>query len=120
MKIEELHQPIPEERLSQKIVKGKPIDYLASADLCELLDERVRRGNWSWKVKEIKQVGNRLALVGGLTIYAEEGEITRESLAKTNLEGNDEAAAKAEEEALSLCCAKFGLGRDLWERREEG
>ncbi len=114
--IEKLHQPIPNNRLSQKTVKGNRIDYVAWKDLCEILDERLGMGSWSWKIKDIQHFGNRLILTGGLTVYAEDGTITRESLASVELEdnGSGDPYSQAEEVALSFCCAKFGLGRDLW------
>ncbi len=63
--IEKLHQPIPNHRLSQKTVKGNRIDYVAWQDLCEILDERLGMGSWSWKIKDIQHFGNRLVLTGG-------------------------------------------------------
>lgn len=114
--IEKLHQPIPSNRISQKTVKGNRIDYVARQDLCEILDERLGMGSWSWKIKELQNLGNRLVLTGGLSVYAEDGKITRESITSVEVEGNGSGDPyfKAEEVALSLCCAKFGLGTDLW------
>jgi len=68
-----LRQPVPSNLISTKTVKGRKnsytADYLAWYDICCLLDERCGDlGNWSWEVRDVQQVGNRLTLVGCLTI----------------------------------------------------
>ena len=119
--LENLHQPIPTHRISQKTLKGNRIDYVAWFDLCDILDERVGIANWSWQIKDIQQVGNRLTLTGVLTVHGEDRNLTREATGCEDVDciSYGDPSSNAEAMALRRCCSKFGLGRDLW-RKEKG
>lgn len=119
-------QPVPENLISKKKVfqKGKPageVDFIAWYNLCDLLDDIVGIDSWEWEVRDVVQVGNRLTLTGILTIHAEDKSLTRMSTGTEDLDCSSygDPSSNAEAMALRRCCAKFGLGRDLW-RKEKG
>lgn len=116
--LELLKQPIPNELISQKVIKGNAIDYVAWYDLTEILDNRCGLGNWEWVVKDVNQVGNNLTLIGVLTIHGEDRQLTMMATGteSINCNGYGDPSSNAEAMALRRCCAKFGLGRDLWRK----
>ena len=119
--LEKLHQPIPIDFISHKSLKGNRIDYVAWFDLCDILDERVGIANWSWQIKDIQQIGNRLTLTGVLTILGEDKSLTREATGCEDVDCNSfgDPSSNAEAMALRRCCAKYGLGRKLWRKEKK-
>lgn len=71
-----LKQKIPQEFLESKPVgRGKNqqiINYLPWFNICEILDD-ICQAEWEWHIKDFKQIGDRIILVGALTIYACDG-----------------------------------------------
>lgn len=121
--LERLKQPVPKDLISQKDTysKGKKtgeVDYIAWYDLTEILDNRCGLGNWEWVVKDVNQVGNNLTLIGVLTIHGEDRQLTMMATGteSINCSGYGDPSSNAEAMALRRCCAKFGLGRDLWRK----
>ncbi|MEA5511978.1 DUF1071 domain-containing protein [Crocosphaera sp. UHCC 0190] len=116
--LERLKQPIPNDLLSQKSLKGNSIDYVAWYDLTEILDNRCGLGNWEWSIKDVNQVGNNLTLIGVLTIHGEDRHLTMMATGteSVNCSGYGDPSSNAEAMSLRRCCAKFGLGRDLWRK----
>ncbi|MEL4897245.1 Rad52/Rad22 family DNA repair protein, partial [Crocosphaera sp. Alani8] len=116
-----LAQPVPKQKISKKgIFKDKKkideIDYIAWYNLCDLLDERCGIDGWSWSIKDVNQISNRLTLTGVLTIYGDDKSLTREATGTEDVDCSSygDPSSNAEAMALRRCCAKFGLGRDLW------
>jgi len=116
-----LHEPIPSSLISQKRLKGSVIDYVAWFDLADLLDERCGFDGWEWKVSDVMQVGNRLTLTGTLTVYGDDKSLSRDATGCEDVDCSSFGDPSSNSEAMALrrCCAKFGLGRDLWRKDKE-
>lgn len=116
----QLQQPISPHLISQKTLKGNRIDYIAWFDLCDILDNRCGIGGWSWEIKDLIQIGNRLHLTGVLTIIGEERQLTMMATGTEDIDCSSYGDPSSNAEAMSLrrCCAKFGLGRDLWRKNK--
>lgn len=114
--LENLKAPIPSRLISQKKLKGNSIDYVAWYDLCDLLDDLT--DSWEWEIKDVQQIGENLSLVGVLTIHGEDKSLTRMAtgIEEINCSSYGDPSSNAEAMALRRCCAKFGLGRDLWRK----
>jgi hypothetical protein len=110
--------PIPPRLISQKTLKGNTIDYVSWVDLSDLLDDLCNPEGWEWAIKDVQVVGDSLTLVGVLTIHGDDRSLTRMA---TGIEALDcsaygDPSSNSEAMALRRCCAKFGLGRDLWRK----
>ncbi len=116
--LESLRQPVPSELISYKTIKGNRIDYISWTTLTDLLDERAGLGGWSWKIKEIQQVGNRLTMIGCLTIYGEDRSLTMMATGSEDIEVSSYGDPSSNAEAMSLrrSASKMGLARDLWKK----
>lgn len=115
---EALAAPVPEEFISSKTIKGNKILYIAWFDICLLLDKRLGSDRWDWDVKEMKGIGDRLYLIGVLTIRGDDRDL---SMAATGCEdlacsGYGDPSSNAEAMALRRAAAKMNLARDLWRR----
>ncbi|AIE76307.1 hypothetical protein [Synechocystis sp. PCC 6714] len=62
--------------------------------------------------------GDRLTLTGSLTIHGDDRSLTRQATGTEDIDCNSygDPSSNAEAMALRRCCAKFGLGRDLWRK----
>ena len=116
--LESLRQPVPSELISYKTIKGNRIDYISWTTLTDLLDQRAGLGGWSWKIKEIQQVGNRLTMIGCLTIYGDDRSLTMMATGDEDidLDAYGTPATNTEAQCLRRCCAKYNLGRFLWKK----
>lgn len=124
------------------------VDFIPWVNLCDLLDQRCGIGAWSWEIKTFSQVqgappipedpeevtertewGEKkpkkkpkqrdyLVLVGSLTIYGDDRQLTREATGTEEIECSSygDPSSNAEAMALRRACSKFGLGRDLWRK----
>ena len=116
--LERLRQPVPCELISYKTIKGNRIDYISWVDICRLLDDRAGLARWSWKIKEVRQIGNRLTMVGCLTIYGEDRSLTMMATGSEDLDCSSYGDPSSNAEAMSLrrSASKMGLARDLWKK----
>lgn len=117
----ELAKPVPENLISSKSTyqKGKASGsarYIAWPALIRLLDVRTG-GFWEWKIRTI-YAGDRFVVEGSLTIYGNDGSLTREATGTelSDVDSYGDPTSNAEAMALRRCCAKFGVGLDLWEK----
>lgn len=119
--LNDLSQPIPPRLLKQKpifkkeqgkSVKVGEINFVPWKTLIKLLDYYAPGFQWRIRVKDF---GEKTVIEGSLTIYAEEGEFTRESVAQenANVSGYGDAVTNAEASVLRRCCQKFGLGLNV-------
>lgn len=122
--LENLKAPIPKRLMSKKAtfknkVKTGEIEYVAWTDLCDLLDDLCDL--WEWEIKDVQQIGENLSLVGVLTIHGEDKSLTRMAtgIEEINCSSYGDPSSNAEAMALRRCCAKFGLGRDLWRKENK-
>ena len=117
--ISNLHQPVPSNLISHKTIKGNRLEFISWFDICTLLDERCGGlGNWSWEVRDIQQVGNRLILVGCLTIYGEDRALSMMATGSEDIDVSSygDPSSNAEASAIRRCASKYGLGRNLWRK----
>ena len=117
--ISNLHQPVPSNLISHKTIKGNRLEFIAWFDICTLLDERCGGlGNWSWEVRDIQQVGNRLILVGCLTIYGDDRALSMMATGSEDIDVSSygDPSSNAEASAIRRCASKYGLGRNLWRK----
>ena len=121
--IEDFNQFIPPCFISKKPVfsKGRKtgeVEYVSWFHCCELLDKYCD-GYWNWEIRT-QFLGDRVVLEGKLTIFTTDGNFTREATGWESLEvdGYGDATSNAEAMAMRRCCAKFGLGRYLWEKEK--
>jgi hypothetical protein len=119
--LERLRQPVPPELISYKTIKDNRIKYISWTSLTDLLDQRAGLGGWSWKIKEIQQVGNRLTMIGCLTIYGDDRSLTMMATGDEDidLEAYGTPATNTEAQCLRRCCSKYGLGRILWKKERK-
>ncbi len=122
--LDNLKAPIPSRLMSKKAtfknkVKVGEIDYVAWTDLCDLLDDLC--DYWEWEIKDVQQIGENLSLVGVLTVHGEDKSLTRMAtgIEEINCSSYGDPSSNAEAMALRRCCAKFGLGRDLWRKENK-
>jgi len=117
----DLREPVPPSKIKQKTKGGTRINFISWYDYCDLLDERAGIGGWSWEVRDLTQVGNRLHLTGVLTLIGSDRSLTMMATGTedTDLQSYGDPSSNAEAMALRRCCAKFGLARSLW-RKEKG
>jgi hypothetical protein len=115
--LKRLKQPILASKMSSKTLKGNNIVYVAWYDLVDLLDERAGLDGWAWEI-EISQIGNQAIVVGKLTIIGEDKTLVRQSSGIEDIDCSSfgDPSSNAEAMALRRCCAKFGLGLDLWRK----
>lgn len=123
--LESLREPIAPQFISQKktFKNKKPtgsVDYVAWYDLADLLDDLCGLGGWEWLIIDTQQIGNRLTLTGSLTIHGEDRSLTRQATGTEDIDCSSygDPSSNAEAMALRRCCAKFGLGRDLWRKNK--
>jgi hypothetical protein len=133
--MENLAKPIPENKLKIKTLKGNSIPFVPWYNLVDLLNERCGVSGWEWTIKTLYQINsekattredgtiklvpnNFIAIVGSLTIHGEDGSITREATGQepVNVTGYGDSTSNAEAMTMRRCCAKFGLGIDLWRK----
>lgn len=120
--LQRLKQPIPSDRLSSKPVgKGnnrKDVTYLGWTDLIYLLDERAF-GCWEWTIISFAPVGDRLAMVGRLTIIGDDARLSRDGTGNEELSLSDYGDPVSNSEAMCLrkAASKFGVGLELLSKK---
>ena len=122
--LRKLQAPIPPHLVSKKPIFEKrqkvgEVDYISWVNYCDLLDERCGLGNWDWNLTDLTQTGNRLVLVGCLTIQGTDKTLTMRAIGEEDLDviGYGSPGTNAESQSMRRCAAKFGLGRDLWRKK---
>lgn len=116
--LERLRQPVPQELISYKTIKGNRIDYISWVNLADLLDDRAGIDGWSWKLIDQQQIGNRLTQIWELTIIGEDRSISRQASGDedVDLDAYGTPSTNVEAQCLRRCCAKYNLGRILWKK----
>ena len=114
--LERLRQPVPCELISYKTIKGNRIDYISWVNICRLLDDRAGLAGWSWQINDVRQVGNRLTMVGCLTIYGDDRSLTMMATGSEDIDVSSYGDPSSNAEAMSLrrSASKLGLARNLW------
>lgn len=115
-------RPIESQHISKKpsFSKGQrsgDIEFVSWHTLCRLLNQHTG-GHWEWKVRT-QFTTDRTVVEGSLTIHGTDGSLTREATGNesSDCDGYGDPSSNAEAMALRRCCAKFGLGLSLWEKK---
>ena len=116
--LERLRQPVPQNLISYKTIKGNRIDYISWVNLADLLDDRAGIDGWSWRLVDQQQIGNRLTQVWELSIIGEDCSISRQASGdeSVDLDAYGTPSTNVEAQCLRRCCAKYNLGRILWKK----
>lgn len=111
----DFQKPIPQRLIKTKTLKGNKIAYVPWWNLIKLLDFYAQ--GFDWHVTP-SQIGNRTIVVGVLVVKAAEGDFSRSATGQEDNEVDSygDPTSNAEAMALRRCCAKFGLGLQLWEK----
>ncbi len=112
--LERLRQPVPQNLISYKTIKGNRIDYISWVDLADLLDARAGIDGWGWRMVDQQQIGNRLTQVWELTIIGEDRSISRQASGDedVDLDAYGTPSTNVEAQCLRRCCAKYNLGQN--------
>lgn len=108
-------QPVPSRFISTRRQGGSQIQYISWVNISKLIEYYAP--GYDWRIS-ITYTGDRIYCVGTLTIRAAEGDFTREATGNemADLEKFGDPSSNAEAMALRRAAAKFGLGRQLWEK----
>lgn len=117
---EVLSRPLLAQLLSTRRQGGKEIPYLAWHTVVKILDKYAP--GWSWEICKMGMTGDRLFLVGRLTVLTSDGHICREATGTELLKRDDgeselaygDPSSNAESMAFRRAAAKFGLGLYLY------
>lgn len=111
-----LSRELPPSMLGTKIVGGKKIEYFPWHRAPQILDKYCP--GWGWKIHQMKVVGDRLVLLGRLTIPAADGVMERDATGTEELTkiSYGDPSSNAESMAFRRACAKFGLALHLYEK----
>jgi hypothetical protein len=88
------------------------VEYVEWHTVADMLD-RVAP-TWSHAVRDIKQIGDMVAVTAAITI----DNVTREGVG-TGTADNETGIKKAEHDALKRAAIKFGIARDLYQRESD-
>jgi len=88
------------------------VEYIEWHTVADTLDRVCP--SWSHSVRDIKQIGDMVAVTAAITIDG----VTREGIG-TGSADNETGIKKAEHDALKRAAIKFGLARELYQRESE-
>ena len=119
---EALSRPLPAQLLSIRRQGGKEIPYLSWHTVSRILDKYAL--GWRWEICKMGMTGDRIFLVGRLTVPTSEGSICREATGTELLKQQDgeselaygDPSSNAESMAFRRAAAKFGLGLYLYSK----
>lgn len=112
----DMEKPVEQQFISTKPIQGSNIAFISWPALCRLLNLHCA-GFWEWKIRSAC-AGDRTIVEGSLTIHGSDGSLTREATGNefSGIDKFGDPSSNAEAMALRRCCAKFGLGLELWEK----
>jgi hypothetical protein len=92
--------------------RAHTVDYVEWHTVADILDKAAP--SWSHTVKDIRQIGDIIAVTVAITIDG----ITREGIG-TGRAKNELGIKKAEHDALKRAAVKFGIARDLYKHEKD-
>jgi hypothetical protein len=92
--------------------RAHTVDYVEWHTVADILDKAAP--SWSHTVKDIRQIGDIVAVTVAITIDG----ITREGIG-TGRAKNELGIKKAEHDALKRAAVKFGIARDLYKHEKD-
>lgn len=102
---------------SQKDCGKFKATYISWFDICNILDEATD-GLWEWRITATRE-GDRVVIVGELTVIDSEGNKLTKSATGNEADvimSYGDPVSNAEAMCLRRAAAKFGIGRELWEK----
>ena len=114
--LSDLKKPLDRRFIKTKTLKGNKIDFIPWYTLTRLMDYFAP--GWDWKVTTSFD-GNRVCVMGQLTLKAAEGDFTRSATGNefSEVEHFGDPYSNAEAQAFRRACGRFGLGLALWEQK---
>lgn len=114
--LNQLNQQVPQTYIKQLNKGGSVIDYIPWYKLCDLLDQRT--DEWQWEIVSMTLSQDRIFMVGKLTIFADDGVMIQSATGTEllNCSSYGDPSSNAEAMCLRRACAKFGMGRELWDK----
>ena len=111
----DLSKPVPARFISTRRQGGTEIKYISWVNICKLLEYFCP--GYEWEI-DIHYGGDRIYVVGKLTIWAEEGAFSRSATGNelSSLDKFGDPSSNAEAMAIRRAACKFGLGRQLWQK----
>jgi len=113
--INDLSKPIPRRLLRSKTVGGQKIFFLPWHTAVKFLD--LYAPGWSYEIRHLTGIGNKLVLVSRISIPCTEGVVYREATGQEDedVDKYGDPSSNAESMSLRRAAAKFGLGLGLYE-----
>ena len=113
--LSDLKKPVDRRFIKTKTIKGTRIDYIPWMTLTRLMDYHAP--GWDWRITTSFD-GQRVCVMGELTIKAAEGDFTRSATGDelSEVEHFGSSYTNAEAQAFRRACGRFGLGLALWEK----
>lgn len=114
--LQALKRPIPQSMLKIKKIQGNQIPYLPWHTVVDILNKYAP--GWTWEITQMHTSGDRLFLVGRLTLVTSEGTVYQEATGTEELTCSSygDPSSNAESMALRRAAAKFGLALDLYKK----
>ena len=111
-----LKRPIPASMLKTKKIQGNQIPYLPWYTVVDILNKY--SPGWTWEIVQMHMSGDRLFLVGRLTLVTSEGTVYQEATGTEELDCSSygDPSSNAESMAFRRAAARFGLGLYLYEK----
>ncbi len=116
--LDDLQKPVPQRLLKDKVLKGNKITFVPWYRVVKLMNFYCP--SWEYEVTDKTITSEYVMITVRIWISAEEGRFFREATGieplKTNTFGDP--TSNAESMALRRACAKWGLGLDLYEKKD--
>ncbi|NJL99882.1 MAG: DUF1071 domain-containing protein [Synechococcaceae cyanobacterium SM2_3_2] len=111
-----LKEHIAPEYLATRKQGGSELTYIPWHKAVELLD--IHAPGWQWQITTLSVCGDRLVLIGRLTIPTAQGDLVREATGTELLDCGSygDPSSNAESMAFRRAAAKFGLGLWLYDK----
>jgi len=114
--IADLRKPIAAEHLSRKKQGTVELTYLSWHSAVRYLDWYAP--GWSYEVRQVAHLGNRVVVVVRVSIPCTEGTVWREATGQEedDVQHYGDPTSNAESMALRRAASKFGLGLYLYQK----
>lgn len=115
--LDDLAKPVPKRLLQAKRISGTEITYIPWYRAQKVFNHYTR-GFWEYRiVGRWQKDGGDFMMTVEITLHTAEGTFTRQGTGREepNVSGYGDQQSNAESMAFRRCCAKWGLGLDLYE-----
>ena len=111
-----LSRPLPPSLISTRKQGGATLEYIPWHTANKILDKYAP--GWTWEICQMGMSGERIFLIGRLTIPTAEGSHYREATGTERLDCGSygDPSSNAESMAFRRAAARFGLGLYLYDK----